>query len=499
MVMSKKAVIRNNALLADPTEAFSSPDLVSGIADMINCCRKNAKVQYTLPLKIFIVAGWVYVIQAITLMWVERKIQVDNELRPRDVMDARYNPEVVLCSSKFMYDLEVTDCRFYEYIEEANEFKTCAETDTGFCENFNATEIHINSTRAKKDGSIVATSQTCIKLELGQLSYVSALTTLRCHGNVIQQATPGGGEGEIPDGGGEGGVPDGGGEGEIPDGGGEEEVPDGGGEGEIPDGGGEEEVPDSGGEGEIPDGGGEEEVPDSGGEEAPDSGGEEVPDSSEGEIPDGGGEEEAPDDGGETPEDDGDAAPEDNTETPPGGGGGGGGVPPGGGRRWLEDAEVPERTPGYYLPSALIMSMYDPVFFNSTDDGRKSSQILIDDSFAIVEWTTTRLKDEEDDSTTLQYMYDGTASTTGHSMEGDEFSIIFRPRSFTVKRIHRYYLEFFSYVDEVGGYFGAMVSARERASGVERSRAEPSEAREKGRSERGIISFIERARGYLLH
>ena len=85
---------------------------------------------------------------------------------------------------------------------------------------------------------------------------------------------------------------------------------------------------------------------------------------------------------------------------------------------------------------------------NDEDQGERARDIIhppttLTDSRPPAHFARSR-KDEEFDLAVLKYAFDGLTSTTAHEMDsGDEFSLIFRPRSFLVKKIRRFYSEFF--------------------------------------------------------
>jgi hypothetical protein len=126
----------------------------------------------------------------------------------------------------------------------------------------------------------------------------------------------------------------------------------------------------------------------------------------------------------------------------------------GGGR--LADEEEITRGGTYYVPNALIVSLYDDEYYGSVAEGRASSQIIVDDSFSVIEWETTTINDASSGSSIVRTIFDGKTGNANHEMTEDEFSMIFRPKSFIVTEIHRFYLPLLDYIDEVGGYVGAM-------------------------------------------
>jgi len=128
------------------------------------------------------------------------------------------------------------------------------------------------------------------------------------------------------------------------------------------------------------------------------------------------------------------------------GGGGGGG---GGRQRQLAGAGSTK------VPNVMLVSMYSPLQ-HTPKSGMLESQFITDDRMSFVEWSTTRIMDETGDETETTFVFDGSSTTTGHSLEDGEFSIFLRPKSFGTTDIHKYHNDYYEYIDEIGGYTGAV-------------------------------------------
>ena len=83
-------------------------------------------------------------------------------------------------------------------------------------------------------------------------------------------------------------------------------------------------------------------------------------------------------------------------------------------RRKLPDLD--EDGPGCYLPSALLVSLYDKLAYPTIREGRESSVLIADDAMSIIESDITRIDDESTDEDTHKIIYLGHASTTDHTM-----------------------------------------------------------------------------------
>ena len=72
-------------------------------------------------------------------------------------------PDVVVCIFKIYIDLKIFKCRFYEYTDEAVEFRTCSKT-AGTCTEIQFSNVS-NTIYRVMDGETdaTATTQTCQK------------------------------------------------------------------------------------------------------------------------------------------------------------------------------------------------------------------------------------------------------------------------------------------------------------------------------------------------
>ena len=83
--------------------------------------------------------------------------------------------------------------------------------------------------------------------------------------------------------------------------------------------------------------------------------------------------------------------------------------------------------------------MYDGSYY-SMEDGMKQSSLIADDTMSFVEWDTSLIDDASNQSNHIVYKsYDGFSKTAGNNLNKNAFSIFFRPRTFHVTTISRYF------------------------------------------------------------
>jgi len=129
-------------------------------------------------------------------------------------------------------------------------------------------------------------------------------------------------------------------------------------------------------------------------------------------------------------------------------------IPPegcsGSGGRRLESGSV-----NRLIPDALIISLYDRNLYD-VGKGRMANQLPADDQMAFIEWKSTSIIDKTSDITKKEVVFDGSSMTTGNAMEDDVFSLYFRPQTFTSTEINKSYHGYMTYLDDIGGYTGAV-------------------------------------------
>ena len=388
---------------------FEAPALMDGIAEVINhSCKKNHEQRFAVGLLILVLGGWGWVILNVGDMLANRDVQIEADLDFHDVIQGNYVPEVVICHGIPNYNVHIGegDCRLYEHLAEAAMGAPCVNREgvpnnEGKCSEIKSTMLNILNSQGKEP-----INQTCVKINLNEAVYDSRAVSVRCIGNFYDRKDWPAGFGSGTGGGGS----DSGGSGAGGSGTGDSGTGSGGGT-----------VGGSGG------------GSDSGGSGTGDSGtgGSDGGDSSDSTDCSGMGVTWGP----------GIAPPPDGC----GGGGGGGG----GRQRQLAGAGSTK------VPNVMLVSMYSPLQ-HTPKSGMLESQFITDDRMSFVEWSTTRIMDETGDETETTFVFDGSSTTTGHSLEDGEFSIFLRPKSFGTTDIHKYHNDYYEYIDEIGGYTGAV-------------------------------------------
>ena len=382
---------------------------MDGIAEVINhSCKKNHEQRFAVGLLILVLGGWGWVILNVGDMLANRDVQIEADLDFHDVIQGNYVPEVVICHGIPNYNVHIGegDCRLYEHLAEAAMGAPCVNREgvpnnEGKCSEIKSTMLNILNSQGKEP-----INQTCVKINLNEAVYDSRAVSVRCIGNFYDRKDWPAGFGSGTGGGGS----DSGGSGAGGSGTGDSGTGSGGGT-----------VGGSGG------------GSDSGGSGTGDSGtgGSDGGDSSDSTDCSGMGVTWGP----------GIAPPPDGC----GGGGGGGG----GRQRQLAGAGSTK------VPNVMLVSMYSPLQ-HTPKSGMLESQFITDDRMSFVEWSTTRIMDETGDETETTFVFDGSSTTTGHSLEDGEFSIFLRPKSFGTTDIHKYHNDYYEYIDEIGGYTGAV-------------------------------------------
>ena len=300
-------------------------------------------------MKVAVFTCWVALV--INLSATYSKIQPIVKLDQQILKTYDIGPDVVVGHSKIYIDLKIFKCRFYEYTDEAVEFRTCSKT-AGTCTEIQFSNVS-NTIYRVMDGETdaTATTQTCQKISLWNLDYKTNSYILRCHGTQLENLPQGRSA---------------------------------------------------------------------------------SPSSSQS------------------------AVPSPSAPTPSGKKqSGSGNKPPktGGGRRHLSS---PSLDPSYFNPNVLHIYMYDGSYY-SMEDGMKQSSLIADDTMSFVEWDTSLIDDASNQSNHIVYKsYDGFSKTAGNNLNKNAFSIFFRPRTFHVTTISRYFENFFDHIDNIGGLIGFM-------------------------------------------
>ena len=120
-------------------------------------------------------------------------------------------------------------------------------------------------------------------------------------------------------------------------------------------------------------------------------------------------------------------------------------------RRKLEE----EYDKSLYEPQVLLGSLYDPSEYTTIDAAFEASTIILDATFAFIEWDVNLHDDQSVTPEHKFYVFEGTAVKLSSNMPGGQFSIMLRPKSFVVKKIYTYYLSLYERIDEIGGLMGA--------------------------------------------
>jgi len=424
---------------------FEAPALMDGIAEVINhSCKKNHEQRFAVGLLILVLGGWGWVILNVGDMLANRDVQIEADLDFHDVIQGNYVPEVVICHGIPNYNVHIGegDCRLYEHLAEAAMGAPCVNREgvpnnEGKCSEIKSTMLNILNSQGKEP-----INQTCVKINLNEAVYDSRAVSVRCIGNFYDRKDWPAGFGSGTGGGGS----DSGGSGAGGSGTGDSGTGSGGGTVGGSGGGSDSGGSGTGGSGTGGSGTGDSGTGSGGGTVGGSGGGSDSGGSGTGDSGTGGS------DGGDS---------SDSTDcsgmgvtwgpgiAPPPDGCGGGGGGGGGRQRQLAGAGSTK------VPNVMLVSMYSPLQ-HTPKSGMLESQFITDDRMSFVEWSTTRIMDETGDETETTFVFDGSSTTTGHSLEDGEFSIFLRPKSFGTTDIHKYHNDYYEYIDEIGGYTGAV-------------------------------------------
>ena len=108
-----------------------------------------------------------------------------------------------------------------------------------------------------------------------------------------------------------------------------------------------------------------------------------------------------------------------------------------------------------YEPQVILGSLYDPAEYPSIDAAFAASTIILDSTFAFIEWNFDSFNDQSVSPTHEYLLFEATAVKLSSSMPGAQFSIMLRPKAFFVREITHYYLSLYERIDEIGGLMGA--------------------------------------------
>ncbi|GMH64154.1 hypothetical protein TL16_g03897 [Triparma laevis f. inornata] len=171
---------------------FDAPALVDGLVDFVSLVvisSNEREPKYTKFMKIFVLAGLAYFGWKSYDTLLNSDPVTSSEIVVKEGMGEEL-PVMVLCHETLTKNLDGVQCRYYNYFDEASSFPTCDQALYG-CKDVEFDYVDIEVSRDNTvSGAVDTVSQKCIFVDMkgAGLSFEDTAHTMRCHGNLVDNA-----------------------------------------------------------------------------------------------------------------------------------------------------------------------------------------------------------------------------------------------------------------------------------------------------------------------